>query len=78
MELTPRQLEVLKWTALGKTEQETADIMGISKQAVCHHKLRVRDKLDAPTIAAMTHWAIAHGVVELMYEKGKAVKGNQP
>ena len=55
--LTHREIETLKWTALGKTAPETATILGISKDTVGFHiknscrKLNANNKTNAATIA---------------------------
>lgn len=35
--LTPRQLEILRWTMNGNTASETAELMGISTRTVTFH-----------------------------------------
>ncbi len=51
--LTPRQLEVLRWTANGNTASEIAEILGISTRTVHFHaseamyRLSCRSKLQA-------------------------------
>lgn len=57
--LTPREIEVLKWSAEGKSSQEVADILKISKYTVDFHvrnaivKLRVTNKIAAVVRAAL-------------------------
>lgn len=57
--LSVRELEVLKWTADGKTAQEIADILAVSKHAVDFHlknvvnKLQVSNKTSAVARAAL-------------------------
>lgn len=51
--LTSRQVEVLRWTADGKTSEEIAEILGVSKPTVNYHirnaiaKLRANNKNSA-------------------------------
>ena len=45
--ITPRELEVLSWTAEGKTNQDVADILYISVETVRAHLDSVRHKLGA-------------------------------
>jgi LuxR family transcriptional regulator, quorum-sensing system regulator SinR len=45
--ITPRELEVLSWTAEGKTNQDVADILSISVETVRAHLDSVRHKLGA-------------------------------
>lgn len=57
-ELTARELEVLKWTADGKSAAEISEILGISKHAVDFHiknavlKLQTSNKTSAVVRAA--------------------------
>lgn len=57
--LSRRELEVLKWTADGKTAQDIADILTVSKHAVDFHlknvvnKLQVSNKTSAVARAAL-------------------------
>lgn len=58
-QLSRRELEVLKWTADGKTAQDIADILALSKHAVDFHlknvvnKLQVSNKTSAVARAAL-------------------------
>ncbi|WEK03656.1 MAG: LuxR C-terminal-related transcriptional regulator [Candidatus Devosia phytovorans] len=45
--LTPRELEVLHWSAQGKTADVTGAILGIATRTVHHYMSRIIDKLDA-------------------------------
>jgi LuxR family transcriptional regulator, quorum-sensing system regulator SinR len=47
--LTPREREVLKWTAAGKSYWEIATILGISERTVRHFMTNAREKLGAVT-----------------------------
>lgn len=47
IELTPREIEVLRWTADGKTSGEVGDIMGISERTVNFHVNNCLEKLGA-------------------------------
>lgn len=57
--LTPREIEVLKWTADGKSAQDIADILNITKHVVDFHiknsisKLQTANKTAAVIKAAM-------------------------
>jgi len=56
--LTSRQIEILRWTADGKTSDETAEILGLSKTTVNYHirnimiALRVNNKNSAVALAS--------------------------
>lgn len=45
--LTPREREVLTWTAVGKTAAEVAEIMNLSKRTVDEYSVRAARKLRA-------------------------------
>ena len=59
--LTPRELEVLHWSAQGKTSEVTAEILGIAARTVQHHIGRIVAKLRADNQA--------HAVAEAMRRK---------
>lgn len=56
--LTPREIEVLRWSALGKTAAEIAQILCLSERTVGFHncssmrKLGVNNKIAAVMVAA--------------------------
>jgi DNA-binding CsgD family transcriptional regulator len=60
--LSPRELEVLRHLALGKTNQEISRDLAISEHTVAHHltslfaKIRVTNRVDAAT------WAVRRGL----------------
>lgn len=45
--LTPRECEVLRWIAVGKTVDEIGDILHVSAHTVTEHLRKVRVKLEA-------------------------------
>jgi DNA-binding CsgD family transcriptional regulator len=47
--LTPRELEVLKWTMEGKTAGETGQILGITERTAVLHITNAMHKLNSPT-----------------------------
>lgn len=61
--LTPRQREVLQLVAEGKSTKEIATILNISIKTVEFHKSHIMRELDLHTIAELTKYAIAHGIV---------------
>ena len=46
-DLTPRELECLRWTMEGKTAWELGRILGISEQTAVRHVNNAAHKLDA-------------------------------
>lgn len=47
VELSPREMEVMQWVALGKSSRDIGDILGISAETVKTYTRRIYDKLDA-------------------------------
>ena len=62
-ELTSRQREILQLLAEGKAPKEIAAILSISARTVEFHKYRIMKATGAGTIAELTRYAIAHGIV---------------
>lgn len=62
--LTPRQREVLKLIAEGKSVKEIAMILSISMKTVEFHKAKLMDTLQIQTKADLTKFALSHGLVE--------------
>ena len=58
--LSPRELEVLRHLAGGRTNREIADQLGISERTVDRHVSNLYTKLDVSTRAAATAWAYEH------------------
>jgi DNA-binding CsgD family transcriptional regulator len=55
--LSPREIEVLRHLASGRTNREIADELGISERTVDRHVSNLYTKLDVSTRAAATAWA---------------------
>jgi LuxR family quorum sensing-dependent transcriptional regulator len=45
--LTPREREIMQWVAVGKTDEEIADILSIGTTTVTSHVENAKQKLDA-------------------------------
>jgi DNA-binding NarL/FixJ family response regulator len=58
--LTPRELQVLRLVADGKTNRAIAADLGVSIRTVDRHVSNILTKLDLPTRAAATAWAYRH------------------
>lgn len=54
VQLTDREIAVLRWTAEGKTSSETSDIMGISGRTVNFHIANAMSKLNCVNKTAAT------------------------
>jgi DNA-binding CsgD family transcriptional regulator len=62
-DLTPRELEVLRLIARGKTNREVARELEISEKTVARHVSNIFTKLDLSTRAAATAYAFTHRLV---------------
>ncbi len=61
--LTPRELQVLRLVATGKTNKAIAALLSISEKTVDRHVSNFFTKLDVPTRAAATAYAYEHNLV---------------
>lgn len=61
--LTSREIEALQWTALGKTSDETAIILGLSRRSVNFHVNNAKLKLDTVTRSHAVARAAALGLI---------------
>lgn len=61
--LTPRQTEVLSLMAKGLTNREIAERLGLSTRTVDRHVSDILTRIDAPTRAAATAYAVANGLI---------------
>ena len=61
--LTPRELEVVKLVAEGRTSDEIAELLSISRKTVDRHRANVLDKLGMRNRVDVTRYAIRRGLV---------------
>jgi DNA-binding CsgD family transcriptional regulator len=61
-----REKEVLFWTSEGKTAEEVATILGISKRTVEWHLRNVRDKTKTTNVVHSIALAVRCGVIGVM------------
>ena len=61
--LTARQREILRLIASGKSNKEIAEILSLKAGTVTFHRTAILRKLGISTTAALTHYAIEHGLV---------------
>jgi two-component system nitrate/nitrite response regulator NarL len=64
-QLTNRERQVLAMIVEGKSNKEMADKMGVGVRTVETHRERMMSKLNIHTIAGLTKFAIANGIVNL-------------
>ncbi|MBE0627090.1 MAG: response regulator transcription factor [Burkholderiales bacterium] len=60
--LTPREREVLKLVAAGKTSRDIAEILDLSVKTVGKHRTNLLSKLDLHNAAELTAYAMARGL----------------
>ena len=61
--LTPREVEVLRLVAEGRTNQEIADQLTLSIKTVQTHRANVMEKLDLRDITHLVRFAVHHGLI---------------
>ncbi len=61
--LTPREREVLRGVIGGRINKEIAADLGVSLATVITHRKNLTAKLGTRSVAAMTIFAVAHGIV---------------
>jgi DNA-binding NarL/FixJ family response regulator len=62
--LTPRELEIVKLVAEGRTSEEIAEALVISRKTVEHHRSHILEKLGMRDRVDLTRYAIRRGLVE--------------
>jgi DNA-binding NarL/FixJ family response regulator len=63
--LTPREREILKLLAEGKSSREIADSLFISQKTVLGHRTKIMEKLDLHNRADLFKYAARKGLVSL-------------
>ena len=63
--LSPRELEVLRLAATGKTNKTIAAELGLSAKTIDRHISNILTKLDVPSRAAATAYAYEHRLIEV-------------
>jgi DNA-binding NarL/FixJ family response regulator len=61
--LTPREIEILRLVAEGRTNQEIADQLTLSIKTVQTHRANVMEKLDLRDITHLVRFAIRYGLI---------------
>jgi DNA-binding NarL/FixJ family response regulator len=61
--LSPRELEVLRAAATGRTNKEIGSDLGLSTRTVDRHVSNILTKLAVPSRAAATSYAYEHGLI---------------
>ena len=61
--LSPRELEVLRAAATGRTNKEIGARLGLSTRTVDRHVSNILSKLGVPSRAGATSYAYEHGLI---------------
>jgi DNA-binding NarL/FixJ family response regulator len=62
-QLTPREHEIIRLVAQGKTNKETAGLLGIAIRTVESHRSKIMLKLDLHSLTELIHYAIGNEIV---------------
>lgn len=62
--LTPREIQVLRLVAEGKTTKEIAAILGVNVKTADTHRTNLMHKLDLHSSTDLVHYAIRRGLVQ--------------
>jgi DNA-binding NarL/FixJ family response regulator len=62
--LTPRETEIVKLIAEGRSSQEIAEVLVISPNTVERHRANILEKLGMHDRVELTRYAIREGLVE--------------
>lgn len=62
-QLTPRQEQILRLVALGRTTKEIARELSISPKTVEFHRAQLMERLGVRDVVGMTRYAMQHGMV---------------
>jgi DNA-binding NarL/FixJ family response regulator len=62
-DLSPREIEVLRQVAFGRTNRDAAAVLFISEETVKTHVARILDKLSLENRAQLVAYAVKHGLV---------------
>lgn len=63
-QLTPREREIVKLLAEGKSNKEVATVLEISIKTVEAHRANLMHKLGLSSLSDLVHYAIRNGIVE--------------
>jgi DNA-binding NarL/FixJ family response regulator len=61
--LSPREVEILKFVAEGKSSKEIADFLSLSIMTVYNHRVNIKNKLNLKKNAELVRYAIENGYI---------------
>ncbi len=62
--LSPRESEVLKLLAEGKTNKRIAGFLGISQRTVENHRAKIMEKLRLRSFSELVRYAVRHKIID--------------
>lgn len=63
--ITPRECECLYWVAMGKTDEQIAELLNIGKWTVNGHLQSAKQKLGTPSRSAAVARALTSGIIKI-------------
>lgn len=70
--ITPRESEIIRLVAEGKTNKEIAAQLGITVRTVETHRANIMLKLGIHSLAELIHYAMRHGIATVQGDQMKA------
>jgi len=64
-ELSPRELQIMRLLAAGRSNRQIAFILAISVKTVETHRSRVMRKLKLDSLVSLVHYAVRHGIIHV-------------
>lgn len=62
--LTPRETEVLRLVAAGRTNKEIAARLGVGLTTIISHRKNLTEKLAIKSVSGLTIYAVMHGIIK--------------
>ena len=62
--LTPREIEVVKLLAEGKSNKEVASILGVSTRTAESHRNHIMDKMNFASFSEIVRFAVRNKLIE--------------
>ena len=75
--LSPREWQVVRFVALGHTNQETADRLYLSVKTIESYRARLKAKLGLESRADLVRYALQHGLLDLGDDSSKTFDVSQ-
>ncbi len=62
--LTPREVEIVRWVAEGKTAKDISDLINISVHTIYTHRKNIMKKLKLSSTSELVLYAVRQGIVD--------------